>query len=208
MRQTIYKNIMPIILLLFTFIGCFKKDEESNKEATKKQETQNTITQETPNTITPEPKTDENKIKNNSKVTEDTVKKVTKVNKPKVGNPRDVNNFPEDYVDQMLVFKNIRYWPTLQKMADYYTIQIDIANSGQEREWGFVTMSTIIGVVEKDIAKKMSKDEVGGYNKFYFGTITGRVIKSKEIFGSDYIFIITKIINHPQDDPSDVRAEY
>ena len=126
--------------------------------------------------------------------------------------PKKVHTFPEEYVGKIITFKNIRYWPILEEFSGYYTVQIDLSTPEtilnlsvyNETEWGFKLLNKIVGVVEKDIARLMINKEVGGYNTFYYGTITGTVIKSDKIFGSDYLFVITKIINHLPFKPDNV----
>ena len=119
--------------------------------------------------------------------------------------PKQVNSFPEEYNGKTITFKNIRYWPILDEYQGYYRVEIDVAPSiNDEREWGFEPLNKIKGVVGKDIAKQMINKEIGGYNKFYYGTVTGTVIKNDKISGSAYLFLITKIINHPPDEPNNV----
>jgi hypothetical protein len=97
----------------------------------------------------------------------------------------------------------------LKEFDGYYTVQIDISSSiYKEREWGFKTFSKVIGAVEKEIAKQMINKDIGGYNTYYYGAVTGKVIKSDKIFGSDYIFVITKIINHPPNEPESIINQF
>ena len=118
---------------------------------------------------------------------------------------KKVHTFPEEYVGRTITFKNIRYWPILVEFGGYYTVQIDISSSVYtEAEWGFQTLNKIIGVVGKDIAKQMINKEIGGYNMHYYGTVTGTIMKSDKVFGSHYIFLMTKLVNHPPDEPNDV----
>ena len=122
---------------------------------------------------------------------------------------KKVNSFPEDYLEKTITFSNTRYWPILFEFDGYYTIQIDISSSiYEEREWGFKTFNKIIGVVKKNIAKQMISKDIGGYNSYYYGTVTGKVIKSDKIFGSDYLFVINKVINHPPNEPESVIDQF
>jgi hypothetical protein len=122
---------------------------------------------------------------------------------------KNVHTFPEDYIGKTITYENIRYWPVLKEFNGYYTVQIDIAASLiEEREWGFQTMNKVIGVVEKNIAKQMINKEIGGYKSFYYGTIVGSVIKSNKIFGSEYLFVVTKIINYPPHEPESVIEQF
>jgi hypothetical protein len=114
------------------------------------------------------------------------------------GNLKKVNSFPEEYIGNKIIFKNIKYWPTLVSFSNYYTVQLGLIS--EDGQWCFQTLDKIIGVVGKKIAKQMIDEGIGGYGKFYYGTVEGEVIKSGEIFGSHYIFIVTKIINHYPDD--------
>jgi hypothetical protein len=119
--------------------------------------------------------------------------------------PKQVNAFPEEYIGKSITFKNIRYWPILDEYQGYYSVQIDVASSlNNDREWGFASLHKIKGVVEKDIAKQMINKAIGGYNKFYYGTVTGIVIKNDKVSSSAFLFVITKIINHPPDEPNSV----
>src|SRR5690606_2546171 len=106
----------------------------------------------------------------------------------KNGNLKKVNTFPEEYVGNKITFKNIKYWPTLKSFDNYYTVQLGLVN--EEEVWCFQTLDDIIGVVKKKIAKQMIEEDIGGYDKYYYGTVEGTVVESDEIFGSDYIFII------------------
>lgn len=111
--------------------------------------------------------------------------------------PKQVNSFPEDYIGKTIIFKNIAYWPILKEDNGYYSVCISISNSyGELSSWGFQRLDKIIGVVEKGIAKQMINQNLGGYADYYFGTVTGTVVKSKQVFGSDYLFIISKILTH------------
>lgn len=122
---------------------------------------------------------------------------------------KKVNSFPEDYVGKTITFNNTRYLPSLKEWWGYYTVEIDIAAElYYEHEWGFEMFDKIIGVVDKEIAKQMINKDIGGYNSLYYGSVTGKVIKSDEIVGSDYIFLITKIVNHHRNEPQNVTDQF
>lgn len=113
----------------------------------------------------------------------------------KAQTPKQVQNFPQDYVGKTITFKNVAYMPTLKKFKDMYLIGIDIEGEGNE-EFGFGSLDGITGAVGSNIARQMSKKGYGGYTKFYYGSVTGKVVKKSLSFGSDYVFVITKIVNH------------
>jgi len=122
---------------------------------------------------------------------------------------KKVNSFPEDYVEKTITFNNTRYKPILTEFGGYYTVQIDIAASiYDEREWGFQIPDHIIGVVDKEIAKQMINKDIGGYKFFYYGSVTGKVIKSDNKMWLGYWFIITKIINYPPDEPQNIIDQF
>lgn len=119
--------------------------------------------------------------------------------------PKKINAFPEDYVGKTLTFKNTAFWPRLHELSGYYEVQINVSDDLNADEWGFGSMDKIYGAVTKPLAKKMINANFGGDNtQFYYGTVTGKVIKSSKVFGSDYIFLITKIVNHPIDEPNNI----
>ena len=53
-------------------------------------------------------------------------------------------------------------------------------------------LDKVRGAVNKDLAKKLINEDIGGSGKYYFGSITGKVIPSSA-YGSQYYFLINKI---------------
>lgn len=119
--------------------------------------------------------------------------------------PMKVNVFPEDYIGKTITFTNTAFWPRLHELNGYYEVLINVSDGLDGDEWGFGSLDKIYGAVNKALAKKMLSAGFGGENtQYYYGTVTGRVIKSSKAFGSDYIFLITKIVNHPIEQPDSV----
>lgn len=119
--------------------------------------------------------------------------------------PKKVNSFTEDYVGKMITFRNVAFYPTLNELSGYYAIYINISDDHESELWGFDSLNKIYGAVGKTIAKKMiDANSGGGYETYLYGTITGKVIKSSKVFGSKYIFLITRIVNHPIGEPQNV----
>jgi hypothetical protein len=120
-----------------------------------------------------------------------------------------VNTFPEDYVGKTITFKDTRFWPILEEREGYYVVQIDVAKSLlYDQEWGFGLMQKIVGVVKKDIAKQMINIDIGGYDNYYYGTLKGKVIKNDAIWPSKFMFVISKIINHPPSEPNNIIHKF
>jgi hypothetical protein len=115
--------------------------------------------------------------------------------KAKSQTPKQVQLFPQEYLGKTITFKNIAYMPTLTEMKGMYLVGIDIEGEGAE-EFGFGSLDKITGAVGASIAKQMSKKGYGGYSKFYYGSVTGKVVKKSLSFGSNYVFVISKIVNH------------
>ncbi len=119
---------------------------------------------------------------------------------------KSVNSFPEDYSGKTITFSDIKILPMLNEIHGYYSVRIDLGKSPyDDDEWVFGAFDKIYGVVQKEIAKQMINNEIGGSSQnLYYGTITGKVIKSDVIFGFDYLFVISKINIHPpfKDSPS------
>lgn len=118
--------------------------------------------------------------------------------------PKKVNAFPEDYIGKTITFKNIAFFPTLHELGGYYSVNINISDNPDSEQWGFDSLNKIYGAVGKVIAKQIINSNGGGYDQYLYGTVTGKVIKSSKVFGSSYVFLITKIINHPIDEPQNV----
>jgi hypothetical protein len=118
--------------------------------------------------------------------------------------PQAVRSFPEDYVGKTITFKNVAFWPTLHESGGYYNIQIAVSARGEEYDFGFASLDRVYGCVLKPIAKQIIKSNLGGYQSYLYGTVTGRIYRTSKVFGSKYIFLITKIINHPLYEPENV----
>ncbi|WDF55263.1 hypothetical protein [Mucilaginibacter sp. KACC 22063] len=118
--------------------------------------------------------------------------------------PKKVNQFPEDYLGKTVTFKNVAFWPRLHELNGYYEVLINTSDDVDGDTWGFGSLDKIYGAVMKPLAKKMISANFGGKTtQYYYGSVTGRIIKSK-VFGSDYIFLITKIVNHPINEPNNI----
>jgi hypothetical protein len=118
--------------------------------------------------------------------------------------PKRVNTFPEDYVGKTITFRNIAFWPTLHELGGYYSVNINISDDPDSEQWGFDSLNKIYGGVGKAIAKQIINSNGGGYDQYLYGTVVGKVIKTSKVFGSKYVFLITKIINHPVNEPQNV----
>lgn len=119
--------------------------------------------------------------------------------------PKKVSSFPEDYIGKTITFRNIAFWPKLHELSGYYEVLINVSDDPNGDEWRFGSLAKIYGAVGKNLAKKMINANFGGGNtQYYYGTVTGKIIKSSKVFGSDYIFLITKLVNHPIDEPQNV----
>lgn len=109
---------------------------------------------------------------------------------------KQLRQFPEEYVGKIITFSDIRFWPILHEVSNYYTVELNIATYPDE-EWGFSNGTKIVCVVGKEIAKKMINEDIGGYNTNYYGAVTGTVIKSDKIFLAKYIFELKKVKIYP-----------
>lgn len=122
--------------------------------------------------------------------------------------PRKVNAFPEEYVGKTITFHNIAFWPTLFELSGYYNVEIDVSGEPDDPSWSFGSNNKIFGAVTKSIAHQIISSNNGGYKQYLFGTVTGKVIRSSKVFNAEYIFLITRIVNHPIDEPQNVVHVY
>lgn len=101
--------------------------------------------------------------------------------------------FPEDYLSQVITFPRIRWYPTLSDNKDgTYDVLLDQDESVDGGDFAMGSLKKIQSVVSKDICKQLINDDLGGFKMYYWGAVTGKVIKVEK-FIADYYFQITKI---------------
>ena len=112
---------------------------------------------------------------------------------------KELSLFPEDYLGKTITFTNGLWYPTLidkKNQLDginYYQIALGNADeNGNLISIELASMSKIQGVVKKSFAKKLTADGKSGEDYYYWGSITGKVVKAK-MYRCDYFFIISKI---------------
>ena len=112
---------------------------------------------------------------------------------------RQLVSFPEEYLGKTITFKNIYWWPVLESHKDntskiiYYQIKLNVSEETEEQHYVMGAMNKIMGVVLKKIAKQLVNNNMSGYYNSYYGTVTGKVIRT-DIYGSEYLFVISKIV--------------
>jgi len=118
---------------------------------------------------------------------------------------KELSTFPEDYLGKTITFKNVWWYPTLSNKKNnldgitYYQVQLGVTDKyGNLTSFEMGGMAKIQSVVKKSFAKKLTTDGKNGYEKNYFGDVTGKVIKAKT-FSSSYFFLISKIVYHNPD---------
>jgi hypothetical protein len=110
-------------------------------------------------------------------------------------------NFPEDHKGETITYNNIWWFPTLSAIEDkndniiYYQFQLDRSWKKEEKDFGMGRMDNIMGAVTKEIARQLTTDGRSGWSDCYYGDVTGHV-KEVEKYGSNYLFVITRIVYH------------